>query len=98
MSRTIVPLNDRVLVKPIDVENKSAGGIIVAGNDDFKFNHGKVLAVGAGRNMPSGRIPIDVSVGDVVIYGDVQNTVEDRLDGEKVLLIVEQAIIAIVKG
>jgi chaperonin GroES len=97
MIKTIIPLNDRVLVEPIDVESTSAGGIVLTGDATFKFNHGKVLAVGEGRNMPSGRIPIDVSIGDVVIYGDVQNTIEDRLEGKKVLLIVEQAIIAIVK-
>jgi len=93
----IIPLNDRILVEPIDVESKSAGGIIIAGNDDFKYNRGKVLAVGPGRNMPAGRIPIDVTEGDIVIYGDVQNTVKDKLNGKEVLLLVEQAVIAIVK-
>jgi len=48
--------------------------------------------------MPSGRIPIDVAVGDIVIYGELNNTVEDKLNGKKVLLVVEQAIVAIVRG
>lgn len=97
MADQIIPLNDRVLVEPLETDSVSAGGIVVAMSDEFKSNRGRVLAVGEGRNMPSGRIPIDVNVGDEVIYGDVQNTVHDKLNGVEVLLIVEQAIIAIVK-
>lgn len=92
----IVPLNDRVLLEPIDVEHLSAGGIALAG-DDMKYNHAKVLAVGAGRLMASGRMAIDVEVGDIVIYGDLQNTIEDKLNGKRVLLVVEQGIVAIIK-
>ncbi len=93
----IIPLNDRVLIEPIITDNYSAGGIIVAG-DEGAILRAKVLAVGAGRNMPSGRIPIDVAVGDIVIYGELNNTVEEKLNGKKVLLVVEQAIVAIIKG
>ena len=98
MSKEIKPINDRVLVKPIECFSKSAQGIILHGKGKTEFLHGKVLAVGTGRSMPNGqRAPIDVAVGDTVIYGNVANTVEDELNGEKVLLIVDQAIIAIVK-
>lgn len=93
----IIPLNDRVLIEPIVTDNYSAGGIIVAG-DEGAVLRAKVLAVGAGRNMPSGRIPIDVKVGDIIIYGELNNTVEDKLNGKKVLLVVEQAIVAIIRG
>jgi chaperonin GroES len=92
----IIPLNDRVLIEPFNTENFSAGGIIVAGGEG-SVSHAKVLAVGKGRAMPSGRIPIDVAVGDIVIYGDLNNTVEDKLNGKKVLLVVEQAIVAVIK-
>ena len=93
----IIPLNDRVLLEPMDVEHLSAGGIALAGGD-MKYNHAKVLAVGAGRLMASGRMAIDVNVGDTVIYGDLQNTIEDKLNGKRVLLVVEQGIVAIIKG
>jgi len=93
----IVPLNDRVLIEPFDVDNYSAGGIIVAGGEG-EVLHAKVLAVGKGKAMPSGRMPIDVQVGDTVIYGELNNTVEDKLNGKKVLLVIEQAIVAVIKG
>lgn len=93
----IIPLQDRVLLEPIDVEHLSAGGIALAG-DDMKYNHAKVLAVGKGRLMASGRMAMDMVEGDIVIYGDLQNTIEDKLNGKRVLLVVEQGIVAIVKG
>lgn len=93
----IIPLNDRILLEPLKTENFSAGGIIVAG-DEGSVLHAKVLAVGKGRNMPSGRIPIDVEVGDIVIYGNMANNVADKLNGKDVLLVVEQCVIAIIRG
>lgn len=95
--REIIPLQDRVLILPMEVETLSAGGIVMAGGD-LTFNHAKVLAVGQGRLMASGRMAMDMKVGDIVIYGDLANTVEDKLDGKRVLLVVEQAIVAIIKG
>lgn len=92
----IIPLQDRVLIEPFDIEHTSAGGVVLAGGD-MKYNRAKVLAVGAGRAMPTGRIPIDVKAGDTIIYGDLQNTIEDKLNGKRVLLIVEQGIVAIIK-
>jgi len=96
MSIFIKPLNDRVLVKPINCTAMSAGGIALHGTNAPKYLHGEVLAVGQGRSMPNGeRAPIGVAVGDIIIYGNVQNTIEDVLDGEKVLLVVDQAIVAV---
>ena len=97
MKHDIIPLQDRVLIEPLDVETKSGGGIIMAGGE-MKYNHAKVLAVGKGRLMASGRMAMDMAVGDVVIYGDLQNTVEDKLNGKRVLLVVEQAIVGIIRG
>jgi len=94
--KEIIPLNDRVLIEPFDVDHLSAGGIVLAG-EDMKVLHAKVLAVGAGRLMSSGRMAIDVKVGDTIIYGDLNNTVEDKLNGKRVLIVVEQAIVAIIK-
>lgn len=95
--REIIPLNDRVLLEPILEDNYSKGGVIIAGNEDTKVLHAIVLAVGEGKAMPSGRMPIAVKVGDKVIYGALNNTVEDTLNGKDVLLVVEQAIVAIIK-
>lgn len=96
VKQEIIPLQDRVLIEPFDIEHKSAGGLLLTG-DDMKYNRAKVLAVGKGRLMASGRMAMDMAVGDTVIYGDLQNTVEDKLNGKRVLLVVEQAIVAIIK-
>ena len=96
--REIVPLNDRVLLEPIIEDNYSKGGVLMPGKDgDTEYLHAIVLAVGKGKAMPSGRMPIDVKVGDKVIYGALNNTIEDTLNGKDVLLVVEQAIVAIIK-
>jgi len=98
MCKEITPATGRILVEPITTEAKSAGGIVLHGEQASQFTHGKVLAVGAGKVMPNGnRIDMDVTVGDVVIYGGMQNTVEDELNGVPVLLVVEAAIVAIIK-
>lgn len=93
MQEELIPLNDRILIEPLD--SVTAGGIVLTHNNDQQ--RAKVLAVGAGRNMPSGRIPIDVKVGDIVVYGDVNNTIKEELNGKPVLLITEMAVVAIVK-
>ncbi len=95
--RELIPLGDRVLIEPIIEDNFSKGGVIIAGGEDTKTLHAIVLAVGKGKAMPSGRMPIDVKVGDKVIYGALNNTVEDTLNGKDVLLVVEQAIVCVIK-
>ena len=91
-----IPLNDRILLEPYDVESFSAGGIMVAGDSEAVL-HAVVLAVGKGRLMPSGRMTMDVKPGDKVIYGNMANNVEDKLNGKDVLLVVEQCVLAIIK-
>jgi len=91
-----IPLNDRVLLEPYDVDSYSPGGIITAGDSEAVL-HAVVLAVGKGRLMPSGRMTMDVKVGDKVIYGNMANNVEDKLNGKRVLLVVEQCVLAIIK-
>lgn len=95
--KEIIPLNDRVLIEPIKDDNFSKGGVLLPGNENTDVLHAIVLAVGEGKAMPSGRMPISVKVGDKVIYGALNNTVEDTLNGKDVLLVVEQAIVAIIK-
>ena len=91
-----IPLNDRVLLEPYDVDKKTAGGIIMHSKSEGVL-HAVVLAVGKGRLMPSGRMTMDVKVGDKVIYGNMANNVADVLNGKDVLLVVEQCVIAIIK-
>lgn len=98
MCKKITPATGRILIEPSTTEAKSAGGIVLHGERAAEFTHAKVLAVGEGKVMPNGnRIPMDIKAGDVVIYGGMQNTVEDELNGVPVLLVVEQAIVAKIK-
>lgn len=93
-NKELIPLNDRVLVEPLEM---SAGGIILAGGGKDTPLHGKVLAVGKGLLMSNGkRVPMTVAVGDEVVYGKVLTTVDDVMNGKPVLLIQEQAIVALV--
>lgn len=94
----INPSNDRVLIEPITLENKSAGGIVLRGALADVRLHGKVLAIGPGKQNANGNmIPIEqCKVGDIVIYGEVASTIKDRLDnGEDCILIVAEAIVAV---
>ena len=94
----IVPLMDRVLLKQIEVEQKTGGGIILAGAGEAKITHlhGKVLAKGPGKQKASGEyVPIPFAVGDLVIYGNVSSTLEDAIDGEPVFLVEQNAIVAL---
>ena len=94
----INPSNDRVLIKPITLENKSAGGIVLRGELADDRLHGKVLAMGPGKQNANGNmIPIkQCNIGDIVVYGNVASTVEERLDnGDKCILIVAEAIVAV---
>ena len=94
MSKTIVPLGDRILIEPIETK---AGSIILTENDGYL--HATVLAVGLGIAAVNGtRMPIEVAVGDVVIYGNVPSTIEDNLNGKVVKIVQQGAIVAIIKG
>lgn len=98
MSSKITPCIGRVLIKPITVETKTDGGIILSGEAGSDFMHAKILAVGKGMLMADGlRKESEFKKGQIVIYGGMQNTVEDSLNGDPVLLVVEQAIVAIIK-
>ena len=93
---SIRPLHDRVIVRRVDAEEKTAGGIIIPDTAKEKPVQGEVLAVGPGARDDSGRIvPLDVRVGDVVLFGKWGGT-EVKLDGEDVLVLKESDIIGIV--
>ena len=94
----IRPLHDRVTIKREEVETKSAGGIVLTGSAATKSTRGKVLAVGKGRVLNDGKIqPMDVKVGDTVIFSDSYGVKTEKIDGEEVLIISEHDILAVVE-
>jgi chaperonin GroES len=89
------PLHDRVVVKRIEAEEKSAGGIIMPDTAKEKPQQGQVTAVGPGGRDDSGKlIPIDVKVGDKVLFGKWSGT-EVKLDGEELLIMKESDIMGV---
>jgi chaperonin GroES len=93
---SIRPLHDRVIVRRVDAEEKTAGGIIIPDTAKEKPVQGEVLAVGPGARDESGRVnPLDVRVGDIVLFGKWGGT-EVKLDGVDVLVLKEADIIGIV--
>ncbi|MES0874594.1 co-chaperone GroES [Sinimarinibacterium thermocellulolyticum] len=89
------PLHDRVIVKRLEEEKKSAGGIIIPDNAAEKPVRGEVLAVGPGKKGDDGKIiPMDVKKGDVVLFGKYSGS-EVKVDGEEVLVMREDDIMAV---
>ena len=95
---SIRPLHDRVIITREEVETKSAGGFVLTGSAAEKSTRGKVLAVGKGRVLNDGTIhPLDVKVGDTVIFSDGYGVKAEKIDGEEVLIVHESDILAIVE-
>ncbi len=95
---TFRPLHDRVLVAPLDAEEKSAGGIIIPDTAQEKPMEGKIVAVGNGYKDDDGKVtPLDVKAGDTVLYGKFAGT-EVRIDGEDLLIVKESDILAVIEG
>ena len=91
------PLGDRVLVKPEKAEQKTAAGLFISSGAQEKPQRGEVIAVGAGKLDDKGeRIPMDVKVGDVVIYGKYGGN-EVKIDGEDYLLMRDSDVYAVVE-
>jgi len=89
------PLHDRVVVERIDAEEKSAGGIIIPDTAKEKPSQGKVIAVGPGGRDEAGKlIPIDVKVGDRVLFGKWSGT-EVKLDGIEYLIMKESDLMGV---
>ncbi|QUS41301.1 co-chaperone GroES [Tardiphaga alba] len=90
------PLHDRVVVKRITAEEKSKGGIIIPDSAKEKPSEGQVIAVGPGGRDEAGKlIPIDIKVGDKVLFGKWSGT-EIKLDGEELLIMKESDIMGVV--
>lgn len=96
MTINFVPLKDRVLVKRVDQEERSPGGIIIPDTAKEKPMEGEVLAVGAGNRDNNGDLhPLDVKVGDRIMFGKWGGT-EVKIDGSEYLIIKEQDILGII--
>ena len=94
----IKPINDKVLVKRIEAEGKTKGGIILPDNAKEKPREGKVVAVGSGKLLKSGeRAKAQVQKGDRVIFSSYAGT-ELKLEGEDYLILGEEDILAVVEG
>ena len=92
------PLHDRVLLKRVDAEEKTPGGIIIPDTAKEKPVEGEVLAVGAGARDENGRIvPLDVKVGDRVLFGKWAGT-DVIIDGEDRLILKEVDILGVIEG
>lgn len=90
------PLHDRVLVKPLESETKTAGGIIIPDTAQEKPQEGKIVAVGSGKRGDDGSItPMDVKKGDRVLYGKWSGT-EVKVDGEDLMIMNESDIMGVV--
>jgi chaperonin GroES len=89
------PLHDRVLVKRIVAEEKTRGGIIIPDSAKEKPQEGEVVAVGPGARDEAGKLtPIDIKIGDKVLFGKWSGT-EIRLDGEELLIMKESDIMGV---
>ena len=94
---TIRPLQDRVLVKPLDSETKTAGGIIIPDTAQEKPQEGKIIATGPGKKNEDGTVlPLDVKKGDRVLFGKWSGT-EVQIDGEDMMIMNEADIMGIIR-
>jgi chaperonin GroES len=92
------PLHDRVVVRRIDAEEKTAGGIIIPDTAKEKPQQGEVLAVGPGARDDQGRLtPLDVKVGDTVLFGKWSGT-EVKIDGQELLIMKESDLMGVLES
>ena len=89
------PLHDRVLVRRIEADEKTAGGIIIPDSAKEKPSEGEVVAVGAGAKAEDGKVtPLDVKAGDRVLFGKWSGT-EVKIDGEDLIIMKESDIMGV---
>lgn len=92
----ITPLKDRVLVKPLDAETVSAGGIVLPPSAQEKSTKGLVISVGPGRRLESGeRVPLDVKGGDTVLFGKYAGSTTVELEGVEHYLLREDELLGV---
>jgi chaperonin GroES len=94
----IRPLQDRVIVRRLEEEEKTKGGIIIPDTAKEKPQEGKVIAVGKGKVTEDGKvIPLDVKAGDKILFGKYSGT-EIKIEGEEHLIMREEDILGIIEG
>jgi chaperonin GroES len=92
------PLHDRVLVRRLGEEEKTAGGIIIPDTAKEKPMQGEIVAVGTGARTEDGKVvPPDVKAGDIVLFGKWSGT-EVKIDGEDLLIMKESDILGVIEG
>src|SRR6202521_2785455 len=92
------PLHDRVVVRRLEAEEKTAGGIIIPDTAKEKPMEGEVVAVGPGARDEAGKlVPLDVKSGDRILFGKWSGT-EVKLDGEELLIMKESDVMGVIEG
>ncbi len=97
MSVSIKPLEDRIVVRPLDAEQTTASGLVIPDTAKEKPQEGEVLAVGPGRYEDGNRVPVDVQVGDKVVYSKYGGT-EVKYGGEEYLVLSARDVLAVIEG
>ena len=91
------PLQDRIIVKRVEEETKTAGGLFIPETAKEKPQRGQIVAVGNGKKTEDGKVlPLDVKVGDTVLFGKYAGT-EIKVDGEEYLMMREDDLLAVVE-
>jgi len=97
MAKTIKPLGDRMLVKRLEAEDKTAGGIVLPETAKEKPKEGEVISLGAGKVLDNGeRVDFQVKVGDRIIFSSYAGT-DVKVDGEEYLIMREEDVLGILK-
>ncbi len=97
MKTKLKPLHDRVVVKRLENETKTASGIVIPDNAAEKPDQGQIVAVGEGKKNDKGeRMPMDVKVGDIVVFGKYSGQTV-KVDGEELLVMKEEDLFAVVQ-
>eukprot|EP01133_Synstelium_polycarpum_P006151 gene6151-7120_t len=93
------PLHDRVVIRRSEEEKKTAGGIVLPGSAAEKANHGVILAAGPGKTLENGEVrALAVKVGDKVVFGPYSGSNTVKIDGEDLLVMAENEILAVLEG
>lgn len=98
MATKVRPLHDRIIVRRLEAEEKSAGGIIIPDSAKEKPVQGEVIAAGKGKSNEKGEVrPLDVKVGDIVIFSTYAGT-EIKLDGDTFLMMREDDVLGVIES
>jgi chaperonin GroES len=96
VSVSIKPLEDRIVVKPLDAEQTTASGLVIPDTAKEKPQEGEVLAVGPGRFEDGNRLPLDVKIGDTVLYSKYGGT-EVKYAGQEYLILSARDVLAVIE-